>query len=91
MAVIQLNPPIPLLTPKGEALAHVLIDYGAEFDLLWVCFQHDTGECWTWSNPQIRGPKNITMSRKNISPLASAATAAKPLRQIYPMGPSNSA
>jgi len=58
----QLNPPLPLITPKGRALAHILIDYGAEFDLLWVCFQED-GECWTWRNQDIRADKNVTFGR----------------------------
>jgi hypothetical protein len=58
----QLNPPLPLITPRGRALAHVLIDYGAEFDLLWVCFQED-GECWTWRNQDIRADKNVTFGR----------------------------
>ncbi len=80
MSLVQLNPPIPLTTPKGEALAHVLIDYGAEFDLLWVCFQQDTGECWTWNNRHVRSPKNITMDRTNVSPFPAAAAPAKPLR-----------
>ncbi|MEA2953669.1 MAG: hypothetical protein QOJ96_3189 [Alphaproteobacteria bacterium] len=82
MAFIQLNPPIPLLTPKGKAQAQFVIDYGPEFDLLWVCFQDDTGECWTWSNPDIRIARNITMGRENISPLRPAAVPAKPLRQV---------
>ncbi len=59
----QLNPPLPLETPKGTGLAHAVIDYGPEFDLLWVVFDDVTGECWTWPNPQIRGVKNITMGR----------------------------
>jgi hypothetical protein len=83
MSILQLDPPVPLRTPKGDAVAHFLIDYGAEFDLLWVCFQDDTGECWTWSNPHIRAGKNITMGRETISPLRAAA-AGKPLRQVYP-------
>jgi len=36
--IVQLNPPIPLETPKGKALAQALIDYGVEHDLVWVCF-----------------------------------------------------
>jgi hypothetical protein len=63
VTVTQLNPPLPLQTPKGAALAHVLIDYGPEHDLIWVCFQDDTGECWSWANPEIRAHKNITMGR----------------------------
>lgn len=59
----QLNSPIPMETPKGRALAHIVIDYGPEFDLLWVCFDDATGECRTWANNLIRAQKNITMGR----------------------------
>ena len=34
--ITQLNPPLPLETSKGPGLAHFVIDYGAEADLLWV-------------------------------------------------------
>jgi len=61
--MIQLNPPIPVKTPKGKAMAHVLIDYGPDYDLMWVTFQDDTGECWTWQNKDIRGQENITLDR----------------------------
>ena len=64
--VTRIDPPIPLLTPKGKALAHFLIDYGFEHDLYWVCFQDETGECWTWSNKDIRAQNNITAGRINI-------------------------
>jgi hypothetical protein len=63
MNMIQLNPPLPVDTPKGSALAHVLIDYGPEHNLMWVCFVDSTGECWTWPNNQIRAQKNITLGR----------------------------
>jgi hypothetical protein len=33
--IVQLNPQLPLLTPKGKAYAHFLIDYSQEHDLLW--------------------------------------------------------
>lgn len=60
--MLQLNPPLPLITPRGKAIAHFLIDYGPEHDLLWVCFQED-GECWTWRNQDIRAEKNVTFGR----------------------------
>lgn len=60
--ITQLNPSIPVETPRGNALAQLVIDYGPEHDLLWVCFQ-DNGECWTWGNPQIRAQSNVTMGR----------------------------
>ena len=61
--IIQLNPIIPLTTPKGKAFAHFLIDYGQEHDLMWVCFQDETGECWTWSNKEIRIQENVSLGR----------------------------
>lgn len=61
--IIQLNPPLPLKTPKGSGLCHFLIDYGIEHNLQWVVFIDDTGECWTYENPEIRACKNITWGR----------------------------
>ena len=61
--LIQLNPPLPIQTPKGSAVAHFLIDYGIEHNLMWVCFQDSTGECWTWDSKDIRAQKNITIGR----------------------------
>ena len=61
--MLRLDPPLPVTTPKGAGLAHVLIDYGVEHDLVWVVFQ-DTGECWSWCNQDIRAQANITMGRK---------------------------
>lgn len=66
--IVQLNPPLPFLTPKGPALAHFMIDYGVEHHLYWVCFQSNTGECWTWPNHKIRMEANITMDRPIVSP-----------------------
>lgn len=61
--ILQLNPPIPLVTPRGAGLAHCLIDYGPEYDLLWVVFLDSNGECWTYRNSEVRAQKNITMGR----------------------------
>lgn len=61
--LLQLNPPIPVMTPKGAGIAHVLIDYGPEHDLLWVVFLTESMECWTYSNKDIRAEKNITFGR----------------------------
>ena len=62
--IIQLDPTIPLDTPNGPAKAHFLIDYGQEHHLLWVCFQDDTGECWTWPNTKVKLQKNISMDQR---------------------------
>jgi hypothetical protein len=67
MSILQLDPPIPVITPKGDGYAHLLIDYGPEYNLLWVCFLDDSGECWTYDNTQIRAQKNVTMGRTFVS------------------------
>jgi hypothetical protein len=64
--MLQLNPPLPMNTPKGEGFAHVLIDYGPETDLYWTVIITETGEIWTFSNREIRASKNITLGR--VSP-----------------------
>lgn len=61
--ITQLNPPIPVSTPKGKGLAHLVIDYGCEHHLIWVCFIDATGECWSFPNPEIRAHSNPTMGR----------------------------
>jgi len=61
--ILQLNPPIPLNTPKGSGLAHLVIDMGCEHHLLWVVILDSNGEIWTFENPEVRGQKNITMGR----------------------------
>lgn len=61
--ILQLNPPLPVTTPKGPGMAHMVIDYGLEHNLFWVVFIDATGECWTYTNPEIRAQKNITLGR----------------------------
>jgi hypothetical protein len=61
--IVQLNPPIPLDTPKGPGWAFLVIDYGQEHHLLWTVAIDATGEIWTFDNPVVRAQKNITMGR----------------------------
>lgn len=62
--ITQLNPPLPMETPKGPALAHFLIDYGPESHLMWVCFLDENGQCWTVPNPEVRMQANWSMQRR---------------------------
>jgi len=61
--IVRIDPPLPLMTPRGKGLAHFLIDNGVETHLQWVVFQDDTGEIWTYQNPDVRAQTNITMGR----------------------------
>lgn len=61
--IVQLNPPLPVVTPKGSGVAHMVIDYGVEHNLMWVVFIDATGECWTYPNMDISAQKNVTLGR----------------------------
>lgn len=63
-SMLQLDPPIPVDTPKGQGLAVILLDYGPDYDLMWVTFLDENGQCWTWRNADIRGVKNISIGRR---------------------------
>jgi len=65
--ILQLNPAIPLETPKGKGFAHFILDYSQEHEMIWVVFIDSTGECWSFRNPEIRLQKNMTFGR-NINP-----------------------
>ena len=65
--ILQLDPPIPLETPKGRGLAHFVVDYGPEHHLMWTVFLDANGECWTFSNPNVRATKNMTMGRNSVA------------------------
>lgn len=63
MHIIQLNPPIPLNTPKGVGVAWLVIDYYPEYNLFWTVAIDSTGEIWTFNNIEVRAIKNTTMAR----------------------------
>jgi hypothetical protein len=64
--MLQLNPQIPVVTPKGNGWAFFLIDRSQEHDLEWIVFLDDGGICWTFRNKDIRIQKNSTFSRETI-------------------------
>ena len=66
MKIKQLDPPIPVLTPRGPGLAHFLRDYGPEHHDLWTVFLDANGECWSFRNPEIRARPNPSMGREGI-------------------------
>jgi len=65
--MLQLNPHVPVLTPKGSGSAFMVIDYSQEHHLLWVVALDENGEIWTLPNWQVRFDKNISMERYQIS------------------------
>lgn len=62
--ILQLNPSIPVeILGKGKGETIFLIDYGAEWDLLWVVALDSNGEVWTVPNKDIRFIKNYSLGR----------------------------
>ena len=60
--LLQLKPPIPMSTPKGNGYANFLVDRGMEFDNEWVVFL-DNREIWSFLNRDVLLEKNITYGR----------------------------
>lgn len=44
IGMLQLNPPLWVLTPKGEGFANVIIDYGPALNSVWIVSLFETGE-----------------------------------------------
>jgi hypothetical protein len=76
-SILQLNPPIPVVTADGKGEAIGWIDYGKDDDLLWIVFLQKNGECWIYPNPQIRACPNVTLGRM---PQVSTAALSKSIR-----------
>jgi hypothetical protein len=73
----QLNPPLPMETPKGGGWAHFVIDYGPESALLWVVLMDADGACWTVPNPEVRMSFNWTMGRRKTDDPAPTEEPAR--------------
>jgi hypothetical protein len=85
--ITQLNPPIPLHTPKGPGWAHFVLDHGIEADLIWVVFLDKDGSCWSIPNPDIRMAWNWTLGRRKPedgAPLAPSEPANDPRVRVFP-------
>lgn len=81
MTVIhRIEPPIELDTPRGRADAYFLLDYGSGDNLVWVCFQRETGECWSYKNPVVRKVWCETMGTGKKPELIVCAKCGKPPR-----------
>jgi hypothetical protein len=75
----QLDPPLPMtVMDKGDGFAVAVIDYGQEFDLLWVIAMNESGEIWCAPNPKVRMQGNWSMGRPK--PLAKSEPKAAPPR-----------
>jgi hypothetical protein len=62
--MLQLNPTIPMMTPRGPGYALFVVDYSQEHHLMWVVALDDGGEVWMFENPEVRVQSNFTLGRR---------------------------
>jgi len=62
--LLRLDPPIPLQTPFGEAVAHIYSDGGLESECFWVCFCRN-GAIMEFANSEVRACRNLTVGRNS--------------------------
>ncbi len=79
MPFTQLDPPLPIhVLEKGKGLAFAVIDYGPEYNLIWVTAIDETGEIWCAPNPKVRMQANWTMGR--AAPDAAGSAGRRDLK-----------
>lgn len=69
MAIVQLNPPLYMVTPLGPGWRHFVWENGSDNDVQWCCFIEKTGEPWWWVNNMVRLATNLTGGRTATSPI----------------------
>jgi hypothetical protein len=62
--MLQLDPTIPMMTPKGSGYALLVVDYSQEHHLMWVVVLDDGGEIWMFENSEVRVQSNFTLGRR---------------------------
>lgn len=63
MSFTQLNPQIPVVTPKGHGWAFGVIDRSQEHPIEFVVAQDEGGEVWVWLQQDLRVAVNKTYHR----------------------------
>jgi hypothetical protein len=64
VAMLQLDPPLPVTTADNRTgFAHVICDYGPEYDSILLVALDDSREFWWFSHTQLRIRNNITFGR----------------------------
>ena len=61
----QLDPPIYVLTPKGEGDTLFLIDYGVNINTVWVVHLHEDGQVLHFDSSDIRIMGNLMYGIEN--------------------------
>lgn len=64
--LVQLNPSIPLRSPRASGEAIMVVDYGPEHDVLWAIVDDATGQVWWVPNGEVRAYRNYSIGRNAV-------------------------
>lgn len=67
-ALLRLSPPIYVMTPLGEAYAHVLIDYGIDHNSVWLVALCETGSVVHCDSSEVRFMGNEMLNLPHPKP-----------------------
>ena len=76
--MIQLNPPIHVLTPLGEGDTLMVIDYGCHLNTVWVVWLFDEGKVTHFDSSDIRVMGNLMYGIPHPEAPGSPQTADPP-------------
>lgn len=74
MYILQLNPPLHVITPLGEGFAKLVIDYGPDLNTIWVvdifsdrsCVHVDSCEIKFGANPMWNLKEPEPFEKRNV-------------------------
>jgi hypothetical protein len=67
--LLQLNPPIPVVTPKGDGMAVVVIDYGPALNSIWIVILDDSHKFIHVDSAELLGAGNEMWDMKHPEPM----------------------
>jgi hypothetical protein len=66
--MLQLEPPVKLRHKDGRKFtALVLLDYGPDYEMLWIGGFEDSGEIWAVPNRELRLVENVSLGREDTA------------------------
>ena len=81
--MIRLDPPLPLVTPIGDAECHLFDPAGRDDASRFLCSINATGEFWWFTQIEVRRQTNLTEGRSSVTPFSSDVIKRfAPMRKI---------
>lgn len=68
IAILQLNPPWWVMTPRGFAYARALIDYGPDTNTVFLCDSERDRQCFAVDSAEIRFGENAMWDLQEPEP-----------------------